>query len=107
MIGAGGVYANYQQDVVFGLTPLTRFEANNILSSTRIHQIMKGVRGESPDDIISTIDTLLRTSQLVTDFPEILELDINPLFVFKEGVNALDVKITLSKERVMNRRNEN
>ncbi|MHA2503223.1 MAG: acetate--CoA ligase family protein [Candidatus Kariarchaeaceae archaeon] len=105
MIGAGGIYANYQQDVSFGLAPLTYEEAKAMLSSTRIHRIMQGVRGELPDDIERTLETLLRISQLVTDFPEILELDINPLFVFKDGVNALDVKITLSKERVLKRRN--
>jgi acetyltransferase len=59
---------------------------------------MVGVRGEEPDDIEATIETLQRLSQLVTDFPEILELDINPLFVFKDGINAVDVKITISKD---------
>jgi acetyltransferase len=105
MIGAGGVYANYQEDVSFGLAPLNIDEARKMLERTRIHKIMKGVRGESPDDVEMTLDTLLRISRLIQDFPEILELDINPLFVFKEGVNALDVKITLSKERVLERRN--
>ena len=105
MIGAGGVYANYQEDVSFGLTPLSKKEAVEMLKSTRIYKIMQGVRGENPDDIDQTVDTLLRISKLVNDFPEILELDINPLFVFKQGVNALDVKITLSKDRVLERRN--
>jgi acetyltransferase len=103
MIGSGGIYANYQKDISFGLAPLNDFEANKMLERTRIHKIMQGVRGEDPDDIISTKETLQRLSQLVTDFPEILELDINPLFVFKEGVNAVDVKITISKDLAMRR----
>ncbi|MFV2013974.1 MAG: acetate--CoA ligase family protein, partial [Candidatus Heimdallarchaeota archaeon] len=49
------------------------------------------------------VDTLQRLSQLVTDFSEILELDINPLFVFKEGINAVDVKITISRELALQR----
>lgn len=104
MIGAGGVYANYQEDVSFGLAPLKIDEARKMLEKTRIYNIMQGVRGEKPDDIKMTLDTLLRISRLIEDFPEILELDINPLFVFKDGINALDVKITLSKERVLERR---
>ena len=103
MIGAGGIYANYQEDVAFGLAPLSTTEAERMLTSTRINRIMQGVRGEAPDDINQTIDTLLRISELVNDYPEILELDINPLFVFKEGVSALDVKITLSKELALRR----
>jgi acetyltransferase len=103
MIGSGGIYANYQKDISFGLAPLSEDEAKNMLQKTRIHNIMVGVRGEDADDIAATIDTLQRLSQLVTDFPEILELDINPLFIFKEGINAVDVKITISRELALRR----
>ncbi|MCE7733541.1 MAG: CoA-binding protein [Candidatus Heimdallarchaeota archaeon] len=98
MIGSGGIYANYQKDISFGLAPLAEHEAKKMLQKTRIHNIMVGVRGEEPDDIEATVETLQRLSQLVTDFPEILELDINPLFVFKDGINAVDVKITISND---------
>ncbi|OLS19003.1 MAG: Succinyl-CoA ligase [ADP-forming] subunit alpha [Candidatus Heimdallarchaeota archaeon LC_2] len=103
MIGSGGIYANYQKDISFGLAPLNGYEASRMLEKTRIHKIMQGVRGEDPDDIQTTKETLQRLSQLVTDFPEILELDINPLFVFKDGINAVDVKITISKDLAMRR----
>ncbi|MDH5402893.1 MAG: acetate--CoA ligase family protein, partial [Candidatus Heimdallarchaeota archaeon] len=103
MVGTGGIYANYHKDVQFGLIPLNQSEAKDMLLQTRIYQIMKGVRGEEADDIEKTIEILLRISNLVTDFPEILELDINPLFVFKKDVSALDVKITLSREKLSER----
>lgn len=103
MIGSGGIYANYQKDISFGLAPLSEDEANNMLHKTRIYNIMVGVRGEDSDDITATIETLQRLSQLVTDFPEILELDINPLFVFKDGINAVDVKITIDRELALRR----
>ncbi|MHA2251056.1 MAG: acetate--CoA ligase family protein [Candidatus Kariarchaeaceae archaeon] len=108
MIGAGGIYANYQEDISFGLAPLNKDEATKMLEQTRIHRLMQGVRGELPNDTDATIDTLQRISQLVTDFPEILELDINPLFVFNEGegMSAVDVKITLSREKAMKRREQ-
>ncbi len=105
MIGSGGVYANYTKDIQFGLAPLSEREAHKMFAGTKIHKILQGVRGEEPSDINTTVNTLLRISQLVTDFPEILELDINPLFVFDEGkgVSAVDVKITLDKERILRR----
>ncbi len=103
MVGSGGIYANYQKDISFGLAPLNEHEASKMFEKTRIHKIMQGVRGEDPDDIEATKETLQRLSQLVTDFPEILELDINPLFVFKDGINAVDVKITISKDLAMRR----
>lgn len=108
MIGSGGIYANYQKDVSFGITPINKIEATTMLERTRIHKILQGVRGEAPSDIDVTINTLQRVSQLVTDFPEILEMDINPLFVFEEnqGINAVDVKITLDRTKILKRQEE-
>ncbi len=99
MVGMGGVYTNFFKDVAFGLAPLTKLEATKMLEQTKIFTLLKGVRGESPSDIDAIIDTLLRISLLVSDFPEIKELDVNPFFVYEEneGVSALDVKITLNE----------
>lgn len=98
MVGLGGVYTNFFRDVAFSLAPLSKKEARKMLERTKTYTLLKGVRGETPSDIPAVIDTLLRIAQLVYDFPEILELDINPFFVYEEGkgVSALDVKITLS-----------
>ena len=103
MIGAGGIYANYYQDVSFGLVPVCHGEAQDMLAKTKIYTILKGVRGEKPTDTEAIVDTLQRISQLVYEFPEILELDINPLFAFEEGVSALDVKISISPEPIPQR----
>ena len=98
MVGMGGVYTNYFKDVAFGLAPLSKLEAQHMLQKTKVHTLLKGVRGEKPSDIEAVIDTLLRIALLVRDFNEIKELDINPFFVYEEGsgVSALDVKITLN-----------
>ncbi|MBY9000309.1 MAG: acetate--CoA ligase family protein [Candidatus Heimdallarchaeota archaeon] len=98
MVGLGGVYINYFKDVAFGLAPLTKSEAQEMLQRTKVYTLLKGVRGEAPSDIEAVIDTLLRIASLVSDFSEIKELDINPFFVYQEGfgVSALDVKITLN-----------
>jgi acyl-CoA synthetase (NDP forming) len=68
-----------------------------MLESLRGVQILKGARGHSPVDIDAVVVALLRLSQLMTDFPDIKELDINPLRVFHEGegVRALDARIIL------------
>jgi acetyltransferase len=82
MCGLGGIYVNFLEDVAFRLNPVTRTEAAEMLSETKAYKLLKGVRGESPSDIQGLIDTILRISQLLTDFPLISELDINPLWVF-------------------------
>ena len=59
--------------------------------------LLRGVRGESPSDIQSIVEVLLKISQLVTDFPDIIEMDINPLFVLEEGKGSVagDVRIRI------------
>jgi acetyltransferase len=76
----------------------TEADAKAMLQKTKIYSLLQGVRGESSSDINVIIDVLLRLSQLVNDFPEILELDINPLLSFVKGYSAVDIKITISRE---------
>lgn len=100
MGGLGGIYVNFLEDVAFRLNPISRRDANIMLSETKAYKLLKGVRGEPPSDIRSLIDSFLRISQLLRDYPIINEIDINPILVYpeNEGVNVLDIKITLSKE---------
>jgi len=99
MIGSGGIYANFLKDVSFALSyKFTRDNAAEMLQKTKIFSLLQGVRGESSSDIESIIEVLLRLSQLVNDFPDIMELDINPLLSFIKGYSAVDIKITISRE---------
>lgn len=97
MFGLGGIYVDFLRDVSFRLAPLTREMASDMIRETRAYTILRGIRGEPKSDIDSIVDVLLRVSQLVTDFNEINEMDINPLFVYEDGKGclALDVKITI------------
>ncbi|KKM89202.1 hypothetical protein LCGC14_1251060 [marine sediment metagenome] len=98
MFGTGGIYANFIQDVSFALAyKFTRNIAKSLIESTKINSLLQGVRGESPSDIQAVIDVLLRLSQLVNDFPEIVELDINPLLSFIKKYSAVDIKITIER----------
>lgn len=100
MFGAGGIFVNYLKDVAFRLAPMTRSDASDLIDDTKMGILLKGVRGEEPSDIEAIVDTILRISQLVTDFEEIVELDINPAFSYEKGkgVSAVDVKITIGGE---------
>ncbi len=98
LFGSGGIYANFIKDVSFALSyKYTREDAKRHIESTNIYSLLQGVRGESSSDIEAIIDVLLRLSQLVNDFPEIVELDINPLLSFVKGYSAVDIKITISR----------
>jgi len=100
MFGLGGIYVNFLKDVSFRLAPLSEPEARGMIEETKAFTLLKGIRGEPPSDIESIKMTLLRVGQLVSDFPEIVEMDINPIIVYGEGegCTALDVKITLTKD---------
>ena len=98
MFGLGGIYVNFLRDVSFRLAPLSKQNAMDMIQETKAYTLLRGIRGETSSDIASIVDVMLRISQLVTEYPEISELDINPLFVYKEnqGSSALDVKITIT-----------
>ncbi|MGV9200740.1 MAG: acetate--CoA ligase family protein, partial [Promethearchaeia archaeon] len=99
MAGSGGIYANFLKDVSFALSyKFTEHDARNMLEQTKIFRLLQGVRGEPPSDIEAIVEVLQRLAQLVNDFPDIVELDINPLLSFVEGYSAVDIKITISKE---------
>jgi acetyltransferase len=97
MFGLGGVYVEALKDVTFRVAPIDRREAREMLGEIRAYNLLRGVRGEKPSDLDAIADTLVRVSQLVTDFPDIVELDINPLLAFPvgQGVLGLDMRLAL------------
>ena len=97
--GMGGIYVEVLKDVAFRLAPISRAEAEEQVRAIRSFPILQGVRGQAQADIGSVVDTVLRTSQLVTDFPEIVEMDINPLMVYDQGQGSivLDARIILAE----------
>lgn len=95
LFGLGGIYVEALKDVTFRVAPIDEREAREMIGEIRAHSLLRGVRGEPPADIEAIVDTLLRMSQLVTDFPEIAEMDINPLIVFEQGKGALGIDMRL------------
>jgi len=98
--GLGGIYVETLKDVTFRIAPFSKLEAKAMLNEIRAKALLDGVRGNPAVDKEAIIDTLLRVGQLVTDFPEILEIDINPLTVFakNQGAIAIDMRLVLEKE---------
>jgi len=95
--GLGGVYVNLLKDVSFRLAyGLTRRDIDEMIMETRAYTLLRGYRGEKPADLAGVTAVIGRVTALVTDFPEINEMDINPLFAYEQGTAALDVKITIS-----------
>lgn len=97
MFGLGGIYVEVLKDVVFRIAPIDEREAAKMVESIKTIKLLKGVRGEKPSDLKAIADSLQRLSQLVTDFTEIKEFDINPLLVLEEGKGArvVDARIIL------------
>jgi acetyltransferase len=104
MFGLGGIFVEVLKDVTFSLAPVTAEECRTMIESVKTFRLLKGVRGEKPVDIDAIVLNLQRLSQLVMDFPEIEEVDINPLKAGQEGDGAVvvDARIILAKEPVKN-----
>ncbi len=98
MFGMGGIYVEVLKDVTFRLAPITNKEADEMISSIKTNKLLQGVRGEKPSDLKKLSECIQRLSQLVSDFKEIKELDMNPVLVFEngKGCKVVDVRIGLA-----------
>ena len=98
MFGLGGIFVEVMKDVSFYLAPITKDEALQMLMGTRSFALLKGARGQSAVDLDAIAGALQRISQLVTDFPQIIEMDINPFIVGEVGTPPFvaDARMTLS-----------
>ncbi|WP_326606655.1 acetate--CoA ligase family protein [Streptomyces sp. NBC_01800] len=102
--GLGGVLVEVLKDITFRLAPVSADEALSMLDSIGAAEILRGVRGAAPVDRWALAEQIRRVSQLVTDFPEIAEVDLNPVIAAPDGAVAADIRILLSTETVKPRR---
>jgi acetyltransferase len=98
--GLGGIYVETLRDVAFRVAPFSRREASEMLREIRASALLDGVRRQPPVDKEMLVEALLRIAQLVMDFPEIEELDINPFVIYNEGQGgiAIDMRLILRAE---------
>ncbi|MEM3153437.1 MAG: acetate--CoA ligase family protein, partial [Candidatus Bathyarchaeia archaeon] len=95
MFGLGGVFVEVLKDVTFRIVPITEEEAHEMISEVKAYPLLKGYRGMPPADINAIVQILLKTSRLVSEHPEIKELDLNPIIVYEKGAKTVDARIIL------------
>jgi acyl-CoA synthetase (NDP forming) len=93
--GLGGILVEVLKDITFRLAPATREDALSMLDGIAAAEILRGVRGADPVDRDALASMIESVSRLVADFPEISELDLNPVFATKSGATAADVRVVL------------
>jgi acetyltransferase len=102
LIGMGGAEAELIQDQRLEFPPLNESLASQMIESLKIYPLLKGYRGSTPKNIDKLIEVMIRLSYLAADYPEIEELDINPLMVTDKEVIALDAQVVLDEETLKN-----
>jgi acetyltransferase len=99
MFGLGGIFVEAMKDVTFRLAPMWETSAENMIKSIKAYRVLRGIRGKPPADIKAAKLCILRLSAMVSNHPEIAELDINPLILYPEGQGCVvaDARIVLSR----------
>lgn len=95
MFGLGGIYVEVFEDVTFRIIPITALSAKRMIEGIKGYKILSGFRGEAPKDIAVLAQCLEKLSQLVMDFPQIMEIDLNPVFALQEKVQIADARIII------------
>jgi acetyltransferase len=100
LFGAGGVGVELSKDFAVGLPPLNQTLARRIIEETRVYQLLKGYRNVPPANIKLLQEIIVRFSQMLIDFPQLQEVEINPLFINEKEALVLDARIVIDRSRV-------
>jgi len=103
LFGMGGVGVEIFKDVAVGLPPLNQTLARRIMEETKVYRLLQGYRNMPPANLKVLEETMVRFSQILVDFPQLNEVDINPLFIDGKRALALDARVIIDKERVYQR----
>jgi acyl-CoA synthetase (NDP forming) len=95
MFGLGGIFVELLKDVSFRIVPLEREDAREMIREIKGYPMLEGFRGKEAADISILEEILLKVSRFVDDHPEIKELDLNPIFAYKDGAVAVDARVIL------------
>ena len=95
MFGLGGIFVEVLKDVTFRVVPITEDEALEMITEVKAYPLLKGYRNTPPADTKAIAKILLNTSRLVSDYPLIKELDLNPILVYEHGAKTVDARIIL------------
>jgi acyl-CoA synthetase (NDP forming) len=95
MFGLGGVFVEVLKDVAFRIVPLNRRDASQMIREIKGYPLLEGYRGQEPANITALEDLLLKLSDFVDKNPKIKEMDLNPIFAYKDGALAVDARVIL------------
>ncbi len=98
MFGLGGILVEVLKDVAFRIVPLNKRDAGQIVREIKGYPLLEGYRGQEPANVEKLEEEILKLSAFVESHPEIKELDLNPVFAYKDGVTAVDARIVLEGE---------
>ena len=98
MFGLGGVFVEVLKDVAFRIIPIEKSDAGDMINEIKGKKLLEGYRGQEPADVASLQQMLLKLSDFVNETPEIQEIDMNPVFAYKDGAVVVDARIILSTE---------
>ncbi|MDY7019550.1 MAG: acetate--CoA ligase family protein [Chloroflexota bacterium] len=97
MFGLGGVLVEVLKDVSFRITPVTRRDASEMIKEIKGYPILQGYRGKKPANIMALEELIVSVSEFVEQNPQIKELDLNPVFAYKDKAVAVDARIVLEE----------
>jgi acetyltransferase len=100
LFGMGGVGVELFKDFAIGIPPLNQTLVRRMIEETKVYQLLKGYRNVPPANIKLLEEIIVRFSQMLVDFPQLKEVDINPLFINEKEAFAIDARIVIDKERV-------
>ncbi len=95
MFGLGGIFVELLKDVTFRIAPITEQEAAEMVVGVRAYPLLNGYRNTPPADVKAIVNTLLAVSRLITEHPEIKEMDLNPVMAYEKGSKTVDARIIL------------
>jgi acyl-CoA synthetase (NDP forming) len=98
MFGLGGVFVEVLKDVAFRIVPLARRDASQMIREIKGYPLLEGYRGQEPANITALEDLLLELSAFVDKTPQIKEMDLNPIFAYKNGAVAVDARVILESK---------
>jgi acyl-CoA synthetase (NDP forming) len=97
MFGLGGIFVELLKDVSFRVIPVERKDAQEMINEIKGYPILEGYRGKDPADISALVEIILKISKLIEENPQIKELELNPIFAYREKAIAIDTRIILEK----------
>jgi acyl-CoA synthetase (NDP forming) len=98
MFGLGGIFVELLKDVSFRVIPVERKDAQEMIDEIKGYPLLKGYRGKEPASISALVEIVLKVSKLIEENPQIKELELNPVFAYRDKAVAVDARIILEKD---------